>query len=208
VSTAPDAGHEPGPQRGNGDSHALRVREFFDRPPPPGYLEEWSHRLSSAERNQADDERVSVVIVRLHDELLAIPTQMLVEVTAPQPVHVIPHRSTGHLLGLVNIRGQLGVCISLHGLLKLDPPAALTDPHPQTTSTSRLVIVDDRAETWIFPVEEVVGVRRLAEASLRSVPATLGKASGVTRAVFDWKGHSVGLLDQARLLAVLRSSCT
>jgi hypothetical protein len=51
-------------------------------------------------------------------------------------------------------------------------------------------------------------VHRLADSELRAVPATMGKTSSVSRAVFEWNAHTVGLLDEARLLAVLRSSCT
>ena len=106
--------------------------------------------------------------------------------TLPRPVHRIPHRSNDILIGLVNLRGQLQLCISLHGLLGVDvldaslphPPCPIslsrkraevkeaTDAGSSTAQGSRLVVLRDRerSETWIFAAEEVLGVHRLARA--------------------------------------------
>ena len=45
----------------------------------------------------------------------------------PRPVHRIPHRSNDVLIGLVNLRGQLQLCVSLHGLLGVEVAGA--SPH-------------------------------------------------------------------------------
>lgn len=191
----------------------LRAREFLDRPAPPGYLEEWSRRLV-----QNDDETsrdlVTVVIFRLHDEYLCMPIRVLVEVTLPQPVHVLPHRTNAVLMGLVNIRGQLRLCVSLHGLLGVEPPQNGDTKHDSASrhataeAARRLVIIQERAEAWVFAVEEVAAVHRLDRSTLRPVPATLGKGSAVSSAVFDWHEHTVGLIDESLLLSALRSSCS
>ncbi len=186
------------------------AREFFDRPAPVGYLEEWSRRLA-AHDDEASRDLVTVVIFRLHHEYLSMQIRSLVEVTLPQPLHVVPHRTNDVLLGMVNIRGQLRLCVSLHGLLGVEPGgngASAANPAPQPDATRRLVIVQERNEAWVFPVEEVAAVYRLDRSKLRPVPATLGKGSAVSSAVFDWQEHTVGLLDESRLLASLRSRCT
>ena len=71
-----------------------------------------------------------------------------------------------------------------------------------------MMILEDKHQQWVFPVEEILGVHRLAETALREVPSTFGRTSSFTRAVFTWSDHTVGVLDEGRLLAALRSACT
>ncbi len=188
---------------------------FFDRPPPEDYLAEWARRLSQPEEVTEHDLR-SVVLFRLQAEHLALGTMHLVEITDPHTVHSIPHRSNQVLLGMVNIRGQLRLCVSLHGLLGvgtgMPPPVPTTakpgplGPHAQT-SYARMVILQHRGEQWVFLVDEVLGVQRLSASLFRKVPSTYMPTNSHTQAVFDWKGHTVGHLDADRLVASLRSHC-
>ena len=60
---------------------------------------------------------ISVLIFRLGEEWLAFRTHTVAEVTLPRPVHRIPHRSNAVLSGMVNLQGQVQLCVSLHGLL-------------------------------------------------------------------------------------------
>jgi chemotaxis-related protein WspD len=179
-----------------------RAREFFDRPPAAGYLDEWARRLRD-EDDRGDSHLLSVVVFRLGAEHLAVESRRLVEVTPPVPVHALPHRSDGVLLGMVNIRGQLRICVSARRLLGVDD----APPDPAAAKLERFVILQDRADQWVFPVDHVLGVLRLAHTALGEVPATFGKASSFSRAVFPWGDHTVGLLDEARLLPALRSAC-
>jgi chemotaxis-related protein WspD len=178
---------------------------FFDRQPPPRYLEEWVQRLAQPEEQVAQDLE-SVVIFRLADEYLAVATRSLVEVTLPQSVHAIPHRSNEVVLGLVNIRGQLRICVSAHGLLGVAAPTTASPPVHAALAKQRMLIVRERLEQWVFPVEEVVGVHRLSTTDLKPVPATFGKGGAFSVAVFVWDGHTVGFLDEGRFISALRSA--
>ncbi len=190
------------------------ARAFFDRPPPDDYLAEWARRLAQPEVETAQDLR-SVVIFRLQTEYLALGTTHLVEITDPHTVHSIPHRSNQVLLGLVNIRGQLRLYVSLHGLLGVGStvPGALGTTkagHHGTfghTTYSRMVVLQHRGEQWVFLADEVLGVHRFSAGLLRKVPSTYMPANSHTHAVFDWKGHTVGNLDADRLVTSLRSHC-
>jgi len=179
-----------------------RTREFFDRPPPEGYLEEWTERLARPEVLAESDIR-SLLIFRLGAEWLALPTECLAEVTMPQPIHSIPHRSNASLLGLANIRGQIRLCVSLHEVLGV---AGEAQPTPDSAS-ARMVIVHDRGEQWVFLVEQVERAIRLGSSRLRPAPSTLRTGVHHTRAVFEWSGRTVGELDHARVLESLRGLC-
>ena len=66
--------------------------------------------------------RSACLIFRLGPEWLAFRTQTIAEVTTPRPVHRVPHRTNEVFLGLVNLQGQVQLCVSLHGLLGVAAP--------------------------------------------------------------------------------------
>ncbi len=188
--------------------HARAARAFFDRPAPEGYLADWTGLLAQ-EKQASDGDHVSVLIFRLHDEWLALAAKALAEVTDPRPVHRIPHRSNAILEGLVNIRGQLLLCVSLHGLLSVDPAAPSLKAGNESEgggreSLPRLVVIEKKAERWAFLADEIRSVHRIPHGDLRGLPSTLARAAHrYSQAVFTWRDRSVGLLDDQRVLAGL-----
>jgi chemotaxis-related protein WspD len=191
---------------------ATAARSFFERPAPEGYLASWSRWLAKSVEQDGDgeggredeiearshQEKVSVLIFRLGPEWLAFRTQSVAEVTTPRPVHRVPHRTNEVFLGLVNLEGQVQLCVSLHGLLGV----------AATATPARLVVVRDhnRAETWAFAADQVLGVQHISRARWRSVPSTLANPTvGFSQAVLSWKERSIGLLDEERIFMALRS---
>src|SRR5205823_3279707 len=139
----------------------------------------------------------SVVIFRLGQEWLALPVGVLIEVTNPRRVHRVPHRG-GVLAGLVNIRGELHLCVHLDqvlGITRTREEAARmnTEAAPSSLVLSRrLLVVQSQGgepeqparpgwvggparhtdERWVFPVDEVDQVHRFPTAELTAAPAT------------------------------------
>jgi chemotaxis-related protein WspD len=184
-------------------------RRFLDMPSPAGYLEEWTARLAELEEQEARD-LLSVLIFRLGNEWLALPVQVLVEVTTLRPVHRIPFRS-GLLAGLVNVRGELHLSVRLDRLLGV---AAEGNGSPAESGTAkqcpgnapRLLVVRRGGEVLVFPVDEADRVYRLPVSDLAAVPPTLARASArYTRGVFRCADRAVGYLDDERLFEALRS---
>lgn len=183
------------------------ARAFFDRPAPPGYLDEWA-RVLDAEVKPSDSQDVSLLIFRLGGEWLALATKAVVEVTAPRPVHRIPHRSNDILVGMSNLRGRLQLQVSLHGLLGVersnDRPSQ-GETAAILSAVARLVVIQGEGQTWVFESDEVVGVSRFARARLLAVPSTLANpVNSFSNAVLDWNGKSVGVLDDLRIFSALR----
>jgi chemotaxis-related protein WspD len=187
------------------------ARTFFDREAPPGYLESWREILEQPEQ-AADGDAVAVLVFRRGSEWLALPARVLVEITPPRKVHRLPHRHDTLLEGLVNIRGQLQVCVDLGRLIGVERSA--DDAAAAATSSvgpaARLLVVErvgDRGtERWVFGVDEVAGVQRVPAAALRAVPSTVGgTANRSTAALFAWQDKTVGLFDEQRLLDGLRA---
>lgn len=180
---------------------ASAARSFFDRPAPPGYFESWQAILEQPAVSLDADAR-SVLIFRLGTEWLALPTAVLVEVTSPRQPHRLPHRSGPLLAGIVNIRGQLQICVRLEGLLGLD---AAAKEQAAESPTARLLVVERAGARWAFRVDEVAVVHRVPSQAMREVPATVsGAGVRATGALFAWRDKNVGLLDEARLLDGLR----
>jgi chemotaxis-related protein WspD len=175
---------------------AAAGRKFLDRPPPSDYAAEWTARLAAPEEDGALD-TLGVLAFRLTDEWLALPVGVLVEVTRPRVTHRVPHRG-GLLAGVVNIRGELHLCARLDLLLGIKPP----DVPP---ANRRMLVVRVDSEGWVFPVDEVDRVRRVAIPDVNPTPPTLARsAARLTRGVFTRDSRSIGLLDEARVFQALR----
>jgi len=177
---------------------ATAGRRFLDAPSPPDYLDQWTARLAAPEDGATGDE-MSVLVFRLGDEWMALPVGLLVEVTRPRPPHRIPHR-VGLLAGMVNIRGELHLCIRLDLLL------GITTADPQTgKSNPRLIVIRREAEGWAFAADEVDQVHRLPGREVTPAAPTLSRAvAKLTRGVFSSGNHSVGLLDEVGLFQAIR----
>lgn len=190
---------------------AAASRRFLDAPSPDGYLEEWTERLAAPTEHAATDLQ-SVLIFRLDEEWLALSVQVLFEVTKPRPIHRIPHRS-GLLAGLVNIRGELHLCVRLTQLLGIKSNRATVQtaesengPQAESGRHQSLIVVGREADRWVFPVDEVDQIYRFSSAQLAGAPATLARSAGrLTQGVFVWRERSIGYLDEARLFQVLRT---
>ncbi len=121
--------------------------------------------------------------------------------TSLRPVHRVPHRTNAVFSGLINLRGQLHPCVSLHGLLAIDA----IDPTVNPPIAPRLILIRKDGDTWAFPADEVAGVQQVPRSDLQNVPSTLSNPAGsYSRAVFGWKLRSVNVLDEPRLFLALR----
>src|SRR5262249_24400949 len=116
---------------------AAAGRHFLETPPPPGYLEGWTQRLATPPDSTTNDLQ-SALIFRLADEWLALPAVVLAEVTGPRSVHRIPYRG-GIVAGLVNIRGELHLCVRADQLLGITSPGGERTAH--AGAQARMLVV-------------------------------------------------------------------
>ncbi|QOT81484.1 chemotaxis protein CheW [Cupriavidus basilensis] len=155
---------------------------------------------------------MSCLVFRIGDEWLALPAGALALVTAPCPVHSLPHRRHAAVLGLASVRGNLLVCISLARLLGQDPAAGAASNIASNAKGSaghgaRLLVLGQGRTAIALPVDEVTGIERIAEADLQPLPTTLSRASAhFTRALLTSGQRTVGLLDPALLQQALKRS--
>jgi chemotaxis-related protein WspD len=178
---------------------AAAVR-LLDRPLPDNYRQEWTEHF--AEQKQPPEAgNASVILFRIQTEWLALPTHSFQEVAEKRPLHSLPNRRGGIVLGLANVRGELVTCVSLGHLLPIEAMAPL---HSVRADYRHLLIVQWEAAKLAFPVDEVHGPNRFHPQDFKSLPSTLTRANPhCAQAVFSWQNRAVGLLDPELLLSSL-----
>ncbi|MFM7087393.1 MAG: chemotaxis protein CheW [Cyanobium sp.] len=176
-------------------------RSLLERQPPADYLAGWTAVLaerSGEERVVVGQQALALMVFRIGGEILALPLQLLQEVTPPCGIHSVPHRINGCFLGLVNIRGEILLAASLRRLLNLpmdgSPPAA----------GSRMAVTAPGENQWVIAIDEVLGIHLCHPEELQPAPVVHTAAAALTEALFAWKGRRVALLHGPRLLDTLR----
>ncbi len=173
------------------------AEDLFDQSPAPDYVAFWSENVAKAP--EPAEPMSSVVLFRIGGQWLALDTPLVQEVAALRPVHRVAHRSHTRLEGLVNIRGQLQLCVALGGLLEIPPGLA--------EGAGRLVVMRDERETWVFRASEVHGVHHFPAGSLEPSPTTLSAPlATVARGVFRWEETRVVSLRAGELASALRGA--
>lgn len=109
--------------------YSTAALQLLDRPLWPEYLRERTRHYAQA-RRPATPARISVLVFRLATEWLALPTVVCQEIVERRFIHSLPHRREGIVLGLVNVRGELIVCVSAARLLGLETPARADETKP------------------------------------------------------------------------------
>jgi chemotaxis-related protein WspD len=178
--------------------YTATAAHLLEGEPPTDYLAHWTHQVArpSAPVQQS---ALSALIVRVGAEWLALPTRVVDEIATTRPVHSIPQRSDGIVLGLTSIRGELLVCVSLHRIVGLEGGDS-EEFAKEGKAAARLLVLRQDGRRIVCRVDQIHGIERHGLHELQAPPATLGKSAACfTRAVLTWDGRTVGLIDEERL---------
>jgi chemotaxis-related protein WspD len=180
------------------DDAAARL---LDREPPEAYLEAWTRALRDRFGEDDRAQRFSAGVVRLGEELFAVPTETVVEVHPLAPVRSVPGRTGEIFRGLVSLRGEIHLCASLHALFGL-APAENADPEAQ-----RLLVVRNAGEGWALIVDAVLDFERFDIADLRTSQVTVAKSAvHFTDGVIETPNGPAARIDPRRLFEGLTRS--
>jgi chemotaxis-related protein WspD len=200
-------------------------QRLFLREAPPEYLDERTQQLAEVDQSDESDKQ-SLLVFRLGPEWLAIEAAAVTEVVEPRAVHRVPHRTDRLLMGLVNIRGELHLCVSLRELLTIEAAGeaggsngaqsvagpTLADPLRGcpaiigTVPRERLLVTTLGGDAWVFPVDEVEGMHRVSAAAMEDLPHTLQKSPRYySQALFRHKDARIGVLSPVRLARALEN---
>ncbi len=195
-------------------------RTLLQRNAPEGYVEEWTDILaqdwrqatekaeqkgsSLVKKETVSDEIVALIIFRVSQEWLALPAWVVKEITHIHPVHTLPHRSNHVFAGIVNIRGEILMCILLRNLLAL-PPVDLNEKNDNNSQDSssivpvvyeRMIVIEIQSNRWVFPVDEILGVYRFSSKQLQDTPVVISKTPDTyTKKILTVEGKNINYLD-------------
>ncbi|KAF0176990.1 MAG: hypothetical protein FD161_2711 [Limisphaerales bacterium] len=188
----------------NCPTYAAAAMRLLDARPPAGYRHEWTEHL--AEKTAEVAAGTPLLVFRIGDEWLALNIGVMEEVGETRPIHTLPHRREGVLLGVVNVRGELLACASVGRLLGIEKGVGTGSALPGKAA-GRMLVVSHGGERYAFPVTEVRGVQHLALPAEAPAPAPDDQVLGAAgRSRVEWRGRSVCCLDEAKLFAALNRS--
>jgi chemotaxis-related protein WspD len=176
------------------------AQTLLDRPAARDYLSELTEFVSEpiAQRKLADR---SAVLVRIGSEHFAIATGSVQEVAEVAPPRSVPHRGNRVFEGLVNVRGQLELCVSVAGMLGI--PRGKEDQAPMRCA----LIVTHAGQRWVLLIDSVLGVQRFHDSQLIEPPAASRRTDTPhVTALVAHEGQHFGWLDVARLCGDLAES--
>jgi len=188
------------------------ARTVLDAPATADFLklatEHFARPETAAAAHAAASEAQSVIVFRVCAEWFAMRTGVCLEVAESRPIHPLPHRRDGAVLGLANVRGGLLVCISLAAILGVvATPEAESKQTRRGAVTQRLLVARGMAGPVVFPVDEIHGIERFAARDFTSIPATLAHAPVTyTQGLLALGERSVGLLDEKLLFYTVERS--
>jgi purine-binding chemotaxis protein CheW len=116
-----------------------------------------------------EEERVRLVIFSLGGELFAFEGDCIKEILLPLEITYVPG-SAEHIMGIINVRGDIESVIALDKLLGL--------PAPVTSDSNRILVAEHdeiRSGILVEGVEDVVDV---PASSVKPPLSTIGKAIG------------------------------
>lgn len=185
--------------------YSSAAAQLFNRALPEESLAQWTaHYAEPARTGEAATE--SAVIFRIGAEWLALPTTLFKEIAESRPIHSLPHRRSGFVMGLANVRGELLVCVSLAELLGIAKTGDALKNKAQS-AIQRLLVIGREGTRAVFPADEVHGTERYRPGDVKEAPTTVSRAAATyTRAVLPWRDRTVGLLDEELLFHTLNRS--
>lgn len=179
-------------------------RTLFDREISDEFLKEWTENLTGAKESEALDS-ISVIVFRIKNEWLAYKALYLQETTNIRPVHRVPLRTNNTFRGVVNINGELLLCVSMADILESAPEE--DKDKTDTMVYKRMVVINKMGERYAFPVDEILGIYRIALCDLKEPPITLFKSpTTLIEGVFNLNEKKVGLLGEDKLIHALKRS--
>jgi chemotaxis-related protein WspD len=171
------------------------ARTLFDRASEVESAEEWQ------QAHAGEDGLKAALVFRLGQQWLGLPPMLVAEVAARQPLRRLAHRTTGRLEGMVNVRGELHLCVALGELLGLGTRG-------DSSATARMVLVrDNDAKVLAFRCEEVLGLQHFPNNTMQPAPDTLAEPlRECVQGLFPLKGGHLAMLDGEAVLNLLEQA--
>ena len=184
--------------------HAEAAVALLDGELSTDYRRQWATDFAKS-KAIAVKQPEAMVVFRVGDEWLGFDTRICSEFADVSTIHTLPHRHDASILGIVNIRGELLICVSLAAALGIDSVFKVRIGSRRICP--RFIVLRSEDNVFVASVDEVFGVVRFHTSDLCPTPSTVAQATATyTRAVFPWQNSLVGYLDHELLIFTLNRS--
>ncbi|MBC8419393.1 MAG: chemotaxis protein CheW [Desulfobacterales bacterium] len=188
----------------NCDLFTQAGRNLLERDLPDEYMNEWGQVLLE-KKGEEPIGMFPVVTFRIEGEWLALPAQLFAEIIDMVSIHSLPHRKRQVLQGVVNVHGEIHICVSLEHLIGLEKEEEGEEEVKRVHE--RMMVVSKDGDQWVFAVKEVHGIHHVHPSLFQNVPVTIAKSkSAFTKGIFTWQDKHVALLDDEILFYTLKRS--
>lgn len=178
------------------------TNSLLDRTPTPELIEEWTAHLASPKDRSEVDEPLALIVFRCTQQWFALAAQMFERICTSRPIRAVPFRTNDTFRGLVNIDGELSLCVSLPAILGFPE---MTDCRRRSSPRRRLCLISYRRERVAFEVDELLGYRKIPRNSFISAPAnSIVTPATHTDSFCTLEGKLIGLLDTNKFSASIR----
>ena len=179
-------------------------RNLLERELPEEYRSEWG-RIFAVKKIDVPVGTIALVVFRIEEEWLSLPANLFAEIIDMKPVHTLPHKRSPVLLGLINVHGEIQLCVSLKELIGLE--AQKESGRKEKKDQAFMMVVIKNEERWVFPVNEISEIYHIHPDILQNVPVSVSKSkSAFSKGIFKWKDRNVAFLDDELLFYTLRRS--
>lgn len=176
-------------------------RTLLNRPYTDEFINEWS-RIYQQKKDIEEKYDHSVIVFRVGDEWYGLSTGLFREVAEMRQIHSIPHRRNRVLRGIVNLRGELEICVSLGNLFHLSKGTKKTEKGK--ISYERLIMIEKNHERYVFPVSEVAGIQHFNHNHVNRAPSTINMGeSNFIKGIIRYENRDIGLIDDEILIHTL-----
>lgn len=182
--------------------YAQGGRHLLERNISPEMIRDWTEIISRPKESDAAD-KISVVIFRIADEWLGLNTNVFQEAVVKKFVHFVPARSNEFLHGIVNVNGELLICLSIAKLLNL-PVVSFDNEENNHNVYNNLLIIFENNQRYAFPVDDFLGVTVIPAEYRVNPPLTVSKSdSTISGAIINYKNKSISIIDEHKLFKII-----
>ncbi|MBF0263755.1 MAG: chemotaxis protein CheW [Gammaproteobacteria bacterium] len=167
---------------------------LLDRALPENYLEDNAQIYHKA-KQKLDDSLISCLFFRLKSEWYALKTLLLQEVIQLCDIHPLPHNHNKLISGIVNVRGEIEICISLEQIISGNIISS-----NESNVKKRMIVIQLQSGKYVFPADEVMGVFTIKQDDIQKTSDSIsGTKKQVCSGIYAYKDKHIGLLDESLL---------
>jgi len=161
---------------------------LLDRDINEDYIKENTAKYKNA-KSLGSVAQISCIVFRSENEWFAINTNVLNEICEVSEIHSIPHNRNPLISGMVNVRGEIEICIAFNELHQ-------QKSQQDSVGKSRMLVINLESGRYVYRADEVMGIFKIDNNSIRPAPSSVAATSShYVNGIFDYNEQSIGLVD-------------